>query len=353
MTVGAARAVAAAWVARCAAPDPSFRGAFLTGSAIALPATAPLPRTSDVDVTVVVADPFSVSPSSASPPSASPPVRAAPAGKRLVNGLLLDVTYLPERALAEPARVAASFVYAPSFRGDVGGGGGAILADPTGQLAHLEAVIAPAFASPAAIRARTADVHRRIRTRLSALDPGAAWADLVQAWLFPASLTAVAALVAALRPPTVRLRYLRAREVVPAPEYERLLALLGCADRSPGPVARHLDALAGRFDEAAAVLARTDGPSFPFAADLTSAARPVAIDGSRTLVDGGDHREAVFWIVATAARGQAVLNARAPALARERELGFRALVADLTGLRTPADVLARCAVLLSASAWPV
>jgi hypothetical protein len=321
-TVDEARKVVAAWVARHVAPDPSFRGAFLTGSTTALPRTAVLPQTSDVDLTVLVA-------------AAAPRAGLRPSGKRLVDGLLVDVSYLDEAALADPALVAASFVYAPSFRG---GGVGAVLADPTGHLARLEAAIASAFATPAAVRARLADVHRRIRTRLTALDPDAPWAEVVMAWVFPTSLTAVAALVAALRTPTVRLRYLRAREVVPAAEYDRLLTLLGCADLGPAVVARHLDALAERFDEAAAVLARTSGPPSSFNADLTPAARPIAIDGSRALIDGGDHREAVFWIVATAARCQSVLNARVPALAREREPAFRALVADLTGLHTPTAV---------------
>jgi len=94
------------------------------------------------------------------------------------------------------------------------------------------------------------------------------------------------------------------------------------------------------------------GPRLPFAADLTPAARPVAIDGSRELVDGGNHREAVFWVVATAARCQTALNAMAPALAAERERAFRALVADLTGLRSPTDVLTRRASLLADLAPP-
>ena len=250
-------------------------------------------------------------------------------------------------------------------------------------------------------------------------------------WLFPTSLTAVARLVAALRMPTVRLRYLRARAVTPPAEYERLLALLGCADargawsrgistrwpsastrppqRSPPParpvrraaalppaVVRRGNAGAARADGPASraevpptwpdggarrrgrtrLQAAPDGrgrvlgiraagarsgdrpsapaaaPRLPFAADLTPAARPVAIDGSRELVDGGNHREAVFWVVATAARCQAALNVLAPALAAEREQAFRALVADLTGLRSPTDVLTRRDALLADLAPP-
>ena len=433
ITVDEARAVVAGWMRAQAAADPAFRGAFLTGSAADLPGAAPLPRSSDVDLTVLVAASSTAVDRPISGVATVPTAAAASgrrSGKRLVDGVLVDVSYLEERALADPAWVATSFVYAPSFRG------GQVLADPTGHLARLEAVIAPSFATPAAVRARTADVHHRIRARLTALDPDAPWAELVLQWLFPTSLTAVARLVTALRMPTVRQRYMRARAVTPPTAYERLLALLGCADATPGLVARHLDAVAERFDEAAAVLAATgpaaglactaahsyppsaeatrappepadrpsapeaprlvdrgpmaaaaaavahspagsapkDGSEFsapappergrserssahadlrlPFAADLTPAARPVAIDGSRELVDGGNHREAVFWVVATAARCQAALNALAPALAAERERAFRALVADLTGLRSPTDVLTRRASLLADLAPP-
>ena len=430
ITVDEARAVVAGWVRAQAAADPAFRGAFLTGSATDLPGGAPLPRSSDVDLTVLVAASSTAAVDRPISGVATGPTAAAASGRRsgkqLVGGVLVDVSYLEERALADPAWVATSFVYAPSFRG------GQVLADPAGHLARLEAAIAPSFAAPAAVRARTADVHRRIRARLTALDPDAPWAELVLQWLFPTSLTAVARLVAALRMPTVRQRYLRARAVTPPAEYERLLALLGCADATRSLVAQHLDAVAERFDEAAAALAATGpagpacaaahshppssaeatqrrqsrrtgqprprrpgwsivarwrrpppqrrtrlqaashgrgrvpasappergradrpsapaggGPRLPFAADLTPAARPVAIDGSRELVDGGNHREAVFWVVATAARCQAALNVLAPALAAEREQAFRALVADLTGLRSPTDVLTRRDALLA------
>jgi hypothetical protein len=81
--VEAAREVVAAWVADQAAADPAFRGAFHTGSITTLPGAAPLPRTSDVDVTVAVA--------------ASALDRRK--GKRLVDGLLVALaTRAPDLA---------------------------------------------------------------------------------------------------------------------------------------------------------------------------------------------------------------------------------------------------------------
>ena len=347
--------------------------------------------------------------------------------------MLVDVSYLEERALADPAWVATSFVYAPSFRG------GQVLADPTGHLGRLEAAIAPAFAAPAAVRARTADVHRRIRARLTALDPDAPWPELVLAVAVPdephgggaagrgpAHADGPAALPAGPRrsprppstsvcsrssaAPTRRRAWSRSISTRVAERFDEAAAALAatgpagpaCAaahshppssaeathappeqtdrpaapeaprlvDRGPmaAPAAAVSHSPAGRVPTDGAEFSasappergRADRPSAPagggsrllFAADLTPAARPVAIDGSRELVDGGNHREAVFWVVATAARCQAALNVLAPALAAEREQAFRALVADLTGLRSPTDVLTRRDALLADLAPP-
>jgi hypothetical protein len=182
--------------------------------------------------------------------------------------------------------------------------------------------------------------------RLTARDEAAPWPQQVLAWLFPATLVTVAALVAARERPTVRLRFPRARDVLrDRPDlYARMLELLGCADVEAAVVARHLDRLGEVFDEAAAA----GSTRFPFSTDISAEARPVSIDGSRALVDAGDHREAVFWIVATFARCRQILDADAapepsPAAARE----FRTAVAELTGVHGPDDLRARTAATLA------
>jgi hypothetical protein len=137
-------------------------------------------------------------------------------------------------------------------------------------------------------------------------------------------------LVAALRNPTVRLRFPAARAVLHqagrTDVYERFLGLLGCADVGRDVVERHLDGLETVFDRAAAA-ARTP---FPFSGDITPQARAVAIDGSRRLVEAGDHREAVFWIVATHARCRQILDADGPESGDAE--AFRVAVAELLGI---------------------
>ncbi len=299
MLVGEARAVAARWVAENAA---DCHGAFLTGSTTVLPLDATLPTTSDVDVVVVVAGEV-----------------PAKLGKIPYRGVLVEVTFAARAEVATAADL--SYHLAPSFHGDH------VLADPTGHLARLRREVEPVFAAQGG--ARVDAVLATIEKRLSALDPAAPWPELVTAWLFPTSLMAVVPVVASLGTPTVRLRYLAARALLAPSRYEELLELLGCADVSRAVVARHLDTLAAVFDRAATV----PHPPFFFSADITPAARPVAIDGSRVLVGRGDHREAVFWIVATAARCRMILN--------DEGMWFPDMVADLVGLPDPAALLAR------------
>ena len=118
--------------------------------------------------------------------------------------------------------------------------------------------------------------------------------------------------------------------------YRELLGLLGCADLPADRVRHHLRALAATFD-ATAEVARTP---FFFRNDIAPGARAVAIDGSQALVDAGDHREAMFWIIATFTRCHTILATDAPALHKTLAPDFLAAVADL-GVTSPQDLRAR------------
>ncbi|HEX8863467.1 MAG TPA: hypothetical protein VGC06_31085, partial [Actinomycetes bacterium] len=285
MEVREARAVASRWVAAHAGAIPGFAGAFLSGSAIWLPAEDELPATSDVDVMVVAGD-------------HPPPSKL---GKLPYGGLLVEVSFLSWEQLGTREQVLGSYHLAGSFRTDT------VLADPSGRLARLRSEVAGEWAAPCWVRRRCQDAERRILAGLAwldpaRLDPAQPSHDQVTTWLFATGVTTHVLLTAGLRNPTVRRRYLAVRQLLHdhgRPElYLELLRQLGCADLTKARVERHLGAMTAAFDATAAI-ARTP---FPFAADITAAARPVAVDGSRELIARGDHREAVFWIVATYAR---------------------------------------------------
>ncbi|MET9662676.1 hypothetical protein [Streptomyces sp. NPDC006510] len=318
MRVGTARAAAVQWVTEHARPAPGFRGAYFSGSTVGLPDDVELSPYSDVDVVVVTAGPD---------PHAKP-------GKFRFRDALLEVSHLPWDQLASADDVLSSYHLAGSFRRDT------VIDDPTGRLRELRADVSRRFAERPWVRRRCLDAERRIETRLAAFDTSAPFHEQVTSWLFPTGVTTHVLLVAALRNPTVRLRYPAAREVLDAYGqahlYPELLELLGCARQSAHRTGHHLDELARTFDAAAAV-ARTP---FFFSGDITAGARPVAIDGSRHLIERGDHREAVFWIIATFARCHTVLAADAPELHHARLPAFREAVADL-GITSTDDLLRR------------
>lgn len=305
MKVADARAMAGRWVAEHGASTPGFAGAFLSGSAAWLPGTAELPPESDVDVMVVTAEP------------------APKLGKFRWNGVLLEVTYLSWERLPSAEAVLSSYHLAAAFRNDT------VIADPTGRLARLRAATVAEYARRPWVRRRCRNAEQRIVDGLGALDRTDSPHDRVTGWLFPTGITTHVLLTAGLRNPTVRKRYVAARELLGeyglSGEYEELLRLLGCADLTPARAGHHLRAMTEVFD---ATVPRSRTP-FLFASDITAAARPIAVDGSRALIAQGLHREAVFWIVATYARCLKILAADAPDAYADFTPGFEELLADL------------------------
>ncbi|MET9296933.1 hypothetical protein [Streptomyces sp. NPDC003077] len=320
MKVGTARSAAVQWVARHAKSDADYRGAYFSGSTVGLPDDAELPPSSDVDILVVTA-------------ADSPPAKL---GKFRYRGTLLEVSHLPWAEIASAPKVLASYHLAGGFRTDT------IIDDPTGHLHRLHAYVSPRFAARPWVRRRCQDARRRIETRLAAIDTAAPFHEQVAAWLFPTGVTCHVLLAAALRNPTVRLRYPAARKVLTEyghlGVYPELLGLLGVSHLSAQRVQHHLRELAATFDATVRV-ARTP---FLFSSDITPAARPIAIDGSQALIDSGDHREAAFWIIATFARCHTILATDAPRLHEALAPAFHAAVADL-GIGSSRDLVQRAA----------
>ncbi len=318
MKVGTARTVATEWVVQQASREEGFQGAYFSGSTIGMPDDTELPAASDIDVVIVL-------------DRAEPPLKL---GKFVYRGALLEITYLSWSQLASAEEVLASYHLAGSFRVDT------IIADPTGRLRRLQTGVSRHFAERKWVYRRCVNVRDKIAIGLRSIDASAPFYDQVTAWLFPTGVTTHLLLVAALRNPTVRLRYLAARQVLleygRAELYPPLLELLGCAHLTPRQVERHVDNLARTFDAAAAA-AKTP---FFFSTDITVAARPVAIDGSYELIRSGNHREAVFWIAATFARCHKILAADAPDVQHALAPAFAELMDDL-GIAAARDLTHR------------
>jgi hypothetical protein len=320
--VGDAKDIARRWVKREASSLPGFGGAFFHGSTNWLADDAMLSPSSDVDVVVVLDD---------------PDVRPK-WGKIPVEGALLDISIVAVAALETPEQILARYELAGSFRTP------GIVLDPTGRLATLQKAVAKEYGQRRWVEARLRAARDKGLSYVRALDETLPLHEQVTVWAFGAGLTTHVLLVAGLKNPTVRRRFLETRVLLE--EYgrldlhEELLDLLGCAALGPERVAHHLSALEAVFDVATTI----ENP-FPFAGDLTAPARPIAIDGSREMIERGLHREAVFWIVATWARCRKVLDygASAETLARF-EAGFEELLADL-GVSSFADRKERAAAV--------
>lgn len=324
-TVRQAKDIAREWVNDQAHGIEGFAGACLSGSAIWLPDAAMLPPTSDVDITIVL-------------DTARVPAKV---GKFPFRNVVLDVSYLSMDQLRPADAVLGDYHLAGTFRRP------GVIADPTGALTALHADVAREFARRHWVRRRSENARDKVLAGLEGVREDRPWPDNVLAWLFPAGVTTHILLVAGLRSPTIRTRYLAVRDLLADTDhqasYPSLLELLGCAGMSKVRAACHLDSLTTAFDAASAI-GNTD---FPFSSDISTIGRPVAIEGSRDLIERGDHREAVFWLVATYSRCQAILARDAPALARQCDDGYRALLGDL-GIASFADLEARAETIREA-----
>ena len=322
IAAGAAREIAAGWVSEEGTRTPGFVGAFLHGSINWLPDDVELPVTSDLDVMLVLAG---------DAPILKP-------GKFRYRGVLLEVSLLPLTEVAGADRVLGNAHLAGSFHR------ASVLVDPSGHLTALQQEVARHYGDEAWVLRRCADVEAKMRRPFP--PPDAPFPDQVNAWLFPTGLTTHLLLVAGLRNPTVRRRNEAVRDQLAVQErrdvYAGLLEDLGVASMTPQRAMAHLDALEEAFLDAAEVIR---SPFF-FAAVLSEAGYHVAIGGTREMITRGDHREAMFWLAATAVRCQQVFIQDAPRLLPRHEPGFLTLLADL-GVGNRDKLIARKAAMLA------
>ena len=307
MQVKDAKEIARKWVLEIAAGAPGFHGAYLAGSINWLPEEALLPATSDLDINVVYLD------------SDRPNERS----KFVYGDVLIEVTPLSLDELQPANRVLAHYHLAGGLATS------SILMDPSGRLTELQVAVSRGYARPRWVRQRCRHARQRVLKGLATLDEADPFEQQVVSWLFPTGVTAHVLLVAGLRNPTVRDRYTAVRQLLEEHSqiqfYETLLQLLGCERMSRASVESHLSSLEEIFDVATAAI---QSP-FSFSSDISEIARPLAINGSRDLINRGLYREAVFWIAVTYSRCQTVLAVDAPELRAKFDTGYRQLLADL------------------------
>jgi hypothetical protein len=318
MLVADAKARARQWVVEEGCLVPGYVGAFHTGSTTWLADDTELPVGSDVDVALV----------------RTGPVGPDKVGKFSYDGVILEVTDRPIGDFESAERVLGHFYMAGNFRLPC------VIADPSGQLTKLQVRVSAEFARRQWVRRRCEHARANAMEALQRLEGATTFLDQTLSYLLAAGVTTYVLLVAGLRNVTVRKRYVLTRELLTeygnAELYERLLQVLGSARLTATQVRHHLDALTPVFDRASAVV----GAPFFWSSDISADSRPIAIGGTRDLIERGDHREAVFWLAITYGKCLLVLEHGAPGETEGFMPGYRRLLADL-GLSSEADVTER------------
>lgn len=307
MRVFQGKTIASQWV-QAYAQTHGMLGAVFNGSVLDLREDDVLPVASDVDINIILH------------PGQEEPGKI---GKFRYQGVMLDVGFLPYAMIHPMEKALTTYEIAASYRQ------GPAIYDLTGYLADVMAYVSARFTQPKWVQVRCEAVFDKIERGIKGFSHGAALLDNVNSWLFPAGICAHAVLVAALRNPTVRLRYLRAREVLEKwdemPLYDEMLALLDGEMMTAGRLLRHI----GRLDEVFTQAIAQRRSYFPFQGDIAEESRGIAVDAARRLVQDGNYREASFWVAVTFERCMRILRQDAPETFARYEGEFAALLTDM------------------------
>jgi hypothetical protein len=302
-------AIATEWVEGYAARDPDFRGAHLMGNITRMSPDETFPADSDVDMMLVVARPTIT----------KDPLDEFYRGLAIEAGLRGVADYeTPEQVLANP-EIADHIAV------------GAIIADPTGLLASLQPAVAREFPLQRWVTARCDDEKGRFHMYLGAAkQTEVPLESMVSMTLAVQSLTALIA-VALLVPPTHRKCLVQLREQLRSlgrqALYPKALDACGLTTLKLAGAQRYADEAGLGFDRALEVR-RTPAP-FDF--KLRPHLRPYVIDGSQSMIDRGDYREAMPWIGAGIFVITTVLLNDAPEHERPRQRALARELADDLG----------------------
>lgn len=314
----------APWLENFLRENPFIRGAYLAGSVAELHPDDEIGSCSDIDIMMPI----------------DSPARDKP-GKIPYNSFIIEGTFIPWGELRDPERSMANYHVAHGLHHNL------VLADQTGELTALCEYIAAEFPKPERIRARVDNVITKIESNLNGFRTDVPVERQCMGLLFTAGILTHAVLVAAMRNPTVRMRYRAVRDVlIPAgrsAEYEELMRVAGFADFTAEEAETYLADMASLFD-AVEPLRRT---RFPFTSDLCAEMRPTAVDDLSTMIRSGSHRETLFWLCATYTRLMQQAAYDAPELYNEEMPSFLRLMKRV-GLGTPEARLRRAEAIRAA-----
>src|SRR5687768_5601153 len=166
MLVQETKAAAREWVIETGRHTPGFFGAYIAGSANSFDENAEYPKTSDLDLAVVLdgqGDPLKL-------------------GKFIYHGALLEVSYFDRETFRPPEAVLGSAHVVGGFRTP------SIILDPSGELTALHEVVAREFARRSWVRTRCERIAYGERNWAQALDEAVPLHDQATACVFGAGV---------------------------------------------------------------------------------------------------------------------------------------------------------------------
>lgn len=323
MLVKEAKAIAREWALEEASKTPGFYGAYLIGSALWKPEDQPLPPESDIDIKVVVEG----------------DERPQSYTKSVYKGVLIEVSYALSKDYQTPETMLGSYPFAKHFTVQN------ILADPSGKLTEVQAVVARDYTKRKWAQKRCENALEWLNTSLSWFNPTEPLYWRVDNWLYPFGVATHVLVMPDLRYPTVRQMFIASGEVLRKYGYgefhEEMLEQFGSANLTREQVEALLAACAETLD-IAKTYAKT--PFFGWT-NISDQGRPTVVEGSQAMIDRGFHREAVLWIGWNHNWARRVLVHDAPAeVLAQAEPGFWRLLNAL-GVYSDDDLQAKYAEL--------
>lgn len=308
MNVRDVKAVARQWATEEASEAPGFFGAYFVGSINWMSDDAPFPVTSDVDIQVVYE-------------GDQPPGEHR---KFIYRDVLIEVGYAASSLFESPESILGNYPRTCHLARE------SIIADPTGQMRHIQGAVAEGYARRRWVEKRCEHARERLLTSFGYLKESEPFHDQVFAELYATIVPTHIVLVAGLENPTIRKGFVACREVLDRfgqmEVYEAMLAILGSDQMSRSHVEGYLAALMEVFD----VAKETVRTPFFWSTNVSDLARPVVFDGSRALIESGFHREAMLWIACVHTWCQKILaNDGSLAVQRKYTPAFQRLVHDL------------------------
>lgn len=276
MLVSEAKIIAHEWAQAYLATFPRAVGALFAGSINDKPDEAEWTDGSDVDMYF-----YQSGETTPRPP------------KLPYRGLILEPSHHSAEQLTNSEKILGDAHQAPHIAR------GKIISDPTGILRQTMVTVAADFSKFVWIQKRMDwafnNATSKLTSCLNAKDDGKIW-SLCSYTLGIRNIAALAA-IASMRNPTFRRCLVVSRDVLTphgyGPLHEEVLNILGSHNATPVLVQAQLLPMLEIFRRAVIV---TRKPFF-FQFELDASAEPIFHQGTQEMIDGGDHREAMLFIL--------------------------------------------------------